>query len=166
MTVQDCGTEKGLIMTPIVEGGDVVEPLRERVLGRTLTQDVSAPGSDKVIAPAGTLLDERWVDYLETLSVDEVVVRSAITCESTYGICATCYGRDLARGHRVNIGEAVGVIAAQSIGEPGTQLTMRTFHVGGAASRAVAADGIEVKSTGSVKLHNICLLYTSPSPRD
>ncbi|MGH8453092.1 MAG: DNA-directed RNA polymerase subunit beta', partial [Nevskiales bacterium] len=94
VTVQDCGTEKGLVMTPIVEGGDVVEPLRERVLGRTLTQDVSAPGSDKVIAPAGTLLDERWVDYLETLSVDEVVVRSAITCESTYGICATCYGRD------------------------------------------------------------------------
>jgi DNA-directed RNA polymerase subunit beta' len=155
VTVQDCGTERGLIMTPIVEGGDVVEPLRERVLGRTLTQDVTAPGSDKVIAPAGTLLDERWVDYLETLSVDEVVVRSAITCESTYGICATCYGRDLARGHRVNIGEAVGVIAAQSIGEPGTQLTMRTFHVGGAASRAVAADGIEVKSNGTVKLHNI-----------
>jgi DNA-directed RNA polymerase subunit beta' len=152
---EDCGTEKGLIMTPIVEGGDVVEALRERVLGRTVAQDVLMPGSDKVVVPAGTLLDERWVDYLETLSVDEVVVRSAITCESTYGICATCYGRDLARGHKVNIGEAVGVIAAQSIGEPGTQLTMRTFHVGGAASRAVAADGIEVKSNGTVKLHNI-----------
>jgi DNA-directed RNA polymerase subunit beta' len=152
---QDCGTERGLILTPIVEGGDVVEPLRERVLGRTLSRDVHVPGSDKIVAPAGTLLDERWVDYFETLSVDEVVVRSAITCESVYGICATCYGRDLARGHRVNMGEAVGVIAAQSIGEPGTQLTMRTFHVGGAASRAVAADGIEVKSTGTVKLHNI-----------
>jgi DNA-directed RNA polymerase subunit beta' len=152
---EDCGTERGLIMTPIVEGGDVVEALRERVLGRTVARDVLMPGSDKVVVPAGTLLDERWVDYLETLSVDEVLVRSAITCESTYGICATCYGRDLARGHKVNIGEAVGVIAAQSIGEPGTQLTMRTFHVGGAASRAVAADGIEVKSNGTVKLHNI-----------
>ncbi len=152
----DCGTEQGLIMNPIVEGGDVVEPLRERVLGRVLAQNVLVPGSTTETAmEAGEFLDERAVDKLEALSVDEVVVRSAITCEAAHGVCAQCYGRDLARGHVVNIGESVGVIAAQSIGEPGTQLTMRTFHVGGAASRAAAADGVEVKSSGTAKLHNV-----------
>ncbi len=128
---QDCGTEDGLIMNPIVEGGDVVEPLRERVLGRVLAKDVGLPGSKKTLLPAGTFLDERAVDKLEQASVDEVVVRSPITCDAAHGVCAMCYGRDLARGHLTNIGEAVGVIAAQSIGEPGTQLTMRPFHVGG-----------------------------------
>jgi DNA-directed RNA polymerase subunit beta' len=151
----DCGTDQGLDLTPLVEGGDVVEPLRERVLGRLTAEDVMRPGSDEVIAPLGTLLDEDWVDRLEAVGVDEMRVRSPITCENRYGVCAACYGRDLARGHMVNAGESVGVIAAQSIGEPGTQLTMRTFHIGGAASRAVTVNSVEVKSGGSVRLHNI-----------
>lgn len=155
VTEVDCGTGHGLYMTPIVEGGDVVEPLRERVLGRVLVEPVQLPGRSKVVMEAGTLLDEKLVEKLEELSVDQVKVRSAITCETRYGVCATCYGRDLARGIRVNIGEAVGVIAAQSIGEPGTQLTMRTFHIGGAASRAVAVNNVEIKSKGTARLHNI-----------
>ncbi|MDE2274641.1 MAG: DNA-directed RNA polymerase subunit beta', partial [Gammaproteobacteria bacterium] len=155
VTEVDCGTHEGLSMKPIVEGGDVVEPLRERVLGRVLAEDVQAPGTKKLLVEAGTLLDERWVEKLEELSVDRVIVRSPITCATRYGVCAQCYGRDLARGMRVNIGEAVGVIAAQSIGEPGTQLTMRTFHIGGAASRAAAISSVEIKAAGTVKLHNI-----------
>ncbi|MGD8380144.1 MAG: DNA-directed RNA polymerase subunit beta', partial [Gammaproteobacteria bacterium] len=155
VTEEDCGTEEGISMKPLVEGGDVVEPLRERVLGRVLALDVYRPGSDKVFLEAGTLLDESLVEALEDAGVDQVVVRSPITCETRYGVCAQCYGRDLARGHRVNIGEAVGVIAAQSIGEPGTQLTMRTFHIGGAASRAVSVNSVEIKSKGTAKLHNI-----------
>ncbi|THB69186.1 MAG: DNA-directed RNA polymerase subunit beta' [Gammaproteobacteria bacterium] len=151
----DCGTSRGLSMNPIVEGGDVVEPLRERVLGRVVAEDVLKHGYDGVVVEAGTLLDEDWVDRLEELGVDHVKVRSSITCESRYGVCASCYGRDLGRGHKVNIGEAVGVIAAQSIGEPGTQLTMRTFHIGGAASRAAAVNSIEIKTEGEAKLHNI-----------
>ncbi|MCG5517134.1 MULTISPECIES: DNA-directed RNA polymerase subunit beta' [unclassified Ectothiorhodospira] len=154
VTEEDCGTEEGIVMKPIIEGGDVVEPLRERVLGRVLALDVLALDGS-VIMPKGTLLDEARVDAMEAAGVDEVVVRSAITCETRHGICAKCYGRDLARGHQVNIGEAVGVIAAQSIGEPGTQLTMRTFHIGGAASRTAAASNIAVKSRGSIRLHNI-----------
>jgi DNA-directed RNA polymerase subunit beta' len=152
---EDCGTGEGLVMTPLVEGGDVVEPLRERVLGRMIANDVLHPGSDEVIVTRNTLLDEDWVDHLEALGVDEIRVRSPITCENRYGVCAACYGRDLARGHMVNAGEAIGVIAAQSIGEPGTQLTMRTFHIGGAASRAVTVNSVEVKSGGTVRLHNI-----------
>jgi DNA-directed RNA polymerase subunit beta' len=152
---EDCGTDKGLDLTPLVEGGDVVEPLRERVLGRLTAEDVVRPGTDEVVAPIGTLLDEAWVDKLEAVGVDEMKVRSPITCENRYGVCAACYGRDLARGHMVNAGEAVGVIAAQSIGEPGTQLTMRTFHIGGAASRAVTVNSVEVKYGGAVRLHNI-----------
>ncbi len=155
VTGVDCGTEEGLIMAPIVEGGDVVEPLRERVLGRTIAVDLYYPGKDDILFEAGTLIDEAVADRLEEESVDEIIVRSPITCVAAHGVCAKCYGRDLARGHRVNIGEAVGVIAAQSIGEPGTQLTMRTFHVGGAASRAAAADGVVVKATGTVRLHNL-----------
>jgi len=151
----DCGTQDGLTMQPLIEGGDVVEPLSERVLGRVCATDVLMPGSDDVLFPAGTLMNEAEVKALETHGVDQVKVRSAITCETRYGVCSQCYGRDLARGHRVNQGEAVGVIAAQSIGEPGTQLTMRTFHIGGAASRAAAANSIEVKSTGTIRLHNI-----------
>ena len=155
VTTQDCGTEEGLIMSPIVEGGDVVEPLRERVLGRTVARDLYRPGTDDILFEAGTLIDEKVADAMEAASIDEIVVRSPITCENAHGVCRMCYGRDLARGHHVNIGESVGVIAAQSIGEPGTQLTMRTFHVGGAASRSAAADGVVVKAAGTIKLHNL-----------
>jgi len=153
----DCGTERGLVKQPLIEGGDVVETLSERVLGRVTAQDVLVPGSEtgKVLLPKGTLLDEGKVALLEENGVDQIIARSPITCETRYGVCSKCYGRDLARGHLVNIGEAIGVIAAQSIGEPGTQLTMRTFHIGGAASRAAAANNIQVKSQGSVRMHNI-----------
>lgn len=152
---EDCGTENGVIMVPIIEGGDVVEPLHERVLGRIVATDVLKADSDEVLVPAGTFLDEDWVQEIDKLGVDEIKVRSAITCKATHGVCSSCYGRDLARGHRVNMGEAVGVIAAQSIGEPGTQLTMRTFHIGGAASRSAAANNISVKNNGTMRLHNI-----------
>ena len=152
---EDCGTENGVTMVPIIEGGDVVEPLQERVLGRVVATDVLKAGTDEVLIEAGTFLDEEWVERVEEMGVDEIKVRSAITCEAVHGVCANCYGRDLARGHMVNMGEAVGVIAAQSIGEPGTQLTMRTFHIGGAASRSAAANNISVKNNGSVRLHNI-----------
>ncbi len=160
VTEEECGTQDGLVMTPIIEGGNVVETLAERVLGRVTAEDIHSPlnDNDKAIVPAGTLLDENWVEQLDQLGIDQVRVRSPITCETRYGICATCYGRDLARGYRVNVGEAVGVIAAQSIGEPGTQLTMRTFHIGGAASRAAAVSSIEAKSKGRLKLHNMKLL--------
>ncbi len=156
ITEVDCGTTEGLTMTPIVEGGDVVEPLKDRVLGRVVAEDVFLPGNDEdPIVTRNTLLDEQWVALLEDASVQSVKVRSTISCASPFGVCAHCYGRDLARGHIVNIGEAVGVIAAQSIGEPGTQLTMRTFHIGGAASRAAAVDNVTVKTTGSVKFNNL-----------
>jgi DNA-directed RNA polymerase subunit beta' len=155
VTEIDCGTINGLSITPIVEGGDVVEGLGERVLGRVVSEDVAVASSGEVLVKAGVLIDEKLVKLLEKMGIDQVMVRSPITCETRYGVCAQCYGRDLGRGHRINIGEAVGVIAAQSIGEPGTQLTMRTFHVGGAASRAAAANGVEVKSKGTIRLHNI-----------
>ncbi|MDT8399428.1 MAG: DNA-directed RNA polymerase subunit beta' [Pseudomonadales bacterium] len=151
----DCGTDQGLIMTPIIEGGDIIAALGERVLGRVVAQEVLKPGTDEVIVEAGVLLDERMVEKLEINGIDEIVVRSAITCEAELGICRLCYGRDLARGHLANIGEAVGVVAAQSIGEPGTQLTMRTFHIGGAASRATASDSVQVKTAGTIHLHNM-----------
>jgi DNA-directed RNA polymerase subunit beta' len=155
ITEHDCGTSEGIMMTPLIEGGDVVEPLRERVLGRVTAVDLEKPGQNGILVKAGTLLDEKQVDLLEENSIDQVKVRSAITCETRYGVCSKCYGRDLGRGHIVNIGEAVGVIAAQSIGEPGTQLTMRTFHIGGAASRSAAANSVEVKSRGTIRLHNV-----------
>ncbi|HEY2686715.1 MAG TPA: DNA-directed RNA polymerase subunit beta' [Steroidobacteraceae bacterium] len=155
VTEIDCGTGNGLSITPIVEGGDVVEGLGERVLGRVAAEDVTVASSGEVLVKAGMLIDEGLVKLLEKMGIDQVMVRSPITCQTRYGVCAQCYGRDLGRGHRINIGEAVGVIAAQSIGEPGTQLTMRTFHVGGAASRAAAANGVEVKSKGTIRLHNI-----------
>lgn len=151
----DCGTEDGLIIATHIEGGDVVEPLRDRVLGRVLAEDIYHPETNEVVIPRNTLLDEALVLLVEECNVDRVTVRSGITCQSQYGICAMCYGRDLARGHLVNIGEAVGVIAAQSIGEPGTQLTMRTFHIGGAASRSLAVNHVQVKSKGQIKLHNM-----------
>ncbi|MBW7472952.1 DNA-directed RNA polymerase subunit beta' [Marinobacter sp. M216] len=156
VTEEDCGTDEGLLMTPHIEGGDVVVPLGDRVLGRVTARDAFTPtDKDNAVVPSGTLLDEKTVESLERAGVDEVWVRSAITCATRHGICSKCYGRDLARGHRVNVGEAVGVIAAQSIGEPGTQLTMRTFHIGGAASRASAVDNIQVKHGGTVRLHNL-----------
>jgi DNA-directed RNA polymerase subunit beta' len=156
ITEVDCGTYGGFTMSAIVEGGDVVEPLRDRVLGRVVAEDVYAPGNDeKPIVERNTLLDEKRVEQLEASGVQSVKVRSTITCESRHGVCSNCYGRDLARGHLVNIGEAVGVIAAQSIGEPGTQLTMRTFHIGGAASRAAAVDSVQVKTNGSLKFNNV-----------
>lgn len=151
--MDDCGTTQGMLMRPIIEGGDVVEGLAERVLGRVAAQDVVR--NDEVVLPAGTLIDEEWVERIDQLGIDEIIVRSGITCESRYGVCRQCYGRDLARGILVGKGESVGVIAAQSIGEPGTQLTMRTFHIGGAASRAAAESGIAVKSAGKVHLINV-----------
>ncbi|MDD4915028.1 MAG: DNA-directed RNA polymerase subunit beta' [Methylococcales bacterium] len=152
---QDCGTRNGLTMTPIIEGGDVVEPLVERVLGRVAAVDVTDPSGNNVLIPAGVMIDENLVAVLEENGIDKMLVRSVITCESRQGVCSKCYGRDLGRGHQVNIGEAVGVVAAQSIGEPGTQLTMRTFHIGGAASRSAAVSNVQVKSAGSVKLNNL-----------
>ena len=154
ITNDDCGTFEGVKMTPLIEGGDVVEPLRERVLGRVVAEDVIKPGTDEVLVERNTLLDEALVDMLEQNSVDQMMVRSVITCDNDFGVCAKCYGRDLARGHMVAKGESVGVIAAQSIGEPGTQLTMRTFHIGGAASRASAENSVQVKTAGSLKMHN------------
>lgn len=151
---QDCGTLDGLTMKPLIEGGDVVEPLRERVLGRVVAEDIVKPGTSEVLVERNVMLDEKLCDLLEENSVDEVRVRSVITCDNDFGVCANCYGRDLARGHLINPGESVGVIAAQSIGEPGTQLTMRTFHIGGAASRASAENSVQVKNNGSLKLHN------------
>jgi len=155
VTEVDCETRNGVAMAPLVEGGDIVEALAERVLGRVLAEPVLITGTDKVAFDAGTMLDEATVQRLEELQIDHVVVRSPITCEIRYGVCSQCYGRDLARGDRINIGEAVGVIAAQSIGEPGTQLTMRTFHIGGAASRSAAINNIEIKSKGIARLVNI-----------
>jgi DNA-directed RNA polymerase subunit beta' len=156
ITMDDCGTEDGITMQPIVEGGDVVEPLRDRVLGRVVVEDVYAPGDDdQPIVTRDTLLNEALVEKLDKAGVQIIKVRSPITCEAEHGVCKLCYGRDLARGHLVNMGEAVGVVAAQSIGEPGTQLTMRTFHIGGAASRAAAVDNVTVKTTGSLKYNNL-----------
>ena len=152
---EDCGTTAGISMTPIIDGGDVVEPLGERVLGRVIAEDVINPKSSEIVLEAGVLMDEAMVLLLEEKGVDEVVVRSAITCQSRYGVCSSCYGRDLGRGHQINVGEAVGVIAAQSIGEPGTQLTMRTFHIGGAASRTAADNSVALKFKGNIRFHNI-----------
>ena len=166
VTEEDCGTERGLSMQPLIEGGDVVEALGERVLGRVLAEHVYHPGTDDVAIKAGTLLDEYWVNRLEQMSVDHVLVRAPITCDTRYGVCAKCYGRDLGRGHLVNVGEAVGVIGAQSIGEPGTQLTMRTFHIGGAASRAAAVSEIEVKTTGTVRLYNLKMVKHTSSGKN
>ena len=147
----DCGTSDGFVMKAVVQGGDVIEPLRDRILGRVVAADVVDPSTNATLVDAGTLLTEQMVDLIDSSGVDEVKVRTPITCKTRYGLCAHCYGRDLARGKLVNSGEAVGVIAAQSIGEPGTQLTMRTFHIGGAASRAAAASQVEAKSNGTAR---------------
>ncbi|MDO9279462.1 MAG: DNA-directed RNA polymerase subunit beta', partial [Polaromonas sp.] len=146
----DCGTLDGSVMRAIVEGGETIESLRDRVLGRTAVDDVLHPENRAVLAKAGTMLDEDLLDELEAAGVDEIKVRTALNCATRFGLCAKCYGRDLGRGGLINIGEAVGIIAAQSIGEPGTQLTMRTFHIGGAASRAAIASSVEAKSNGLI----------------
>jgi DNA-directed RNA polymerase subunit beta' len=151
VTEDNCGTTNGVAMRALVEGGEVIEPLRDRILGRVAAVDVINPDTQDVLFPQAALLDEDAVEQIEALGIDEVRVRTPLTCETRYGLCAKCYGRDLGRGVLVNSGEAVGVIAAQSIGEPGTQLTMRTFHIGGAASRAAVASGVEAKSNGTVR---------------
>jgi DNA-directed RNA polymerase subunit beta' len=151
ITEEDCGTRNGYTVRALVEGGEVIEPLKERILGRVIADDVVDPETQESVIFAGTMLTEELVDRIDKLGVDEVKVRTPLTCDTRYGLCAKCYGRDLGRGYLVNVGEAVGVIAAQSIGEPGTQLTMRTFHVGGAASRAAAISEIESKSAGIVR---------------
>jgi DNA-directed RNA polymerase subunit beta' len=158
----DCGTVNGFVMKALVEGGEVVEPLRERILGRVAIADILDPDTQNIVYPGGTLLDEDAVDSIEKLGIDEVLVRTPLSCETRYGLCAKCYGRDLGRGSLVNAGEAVGVIAAQSIGEPGTQLTMRTFHVGGAASRAAAQSHIEAKSAGTIRLSATMRYVSNP----
>jgi DNA-directed RNA polymerase subunit beta' len=151
ITEDDCGTTNGMVMKALVEGGDVVEPLRDRILGRVAAFDVIHPDTGETVIDAGALLDETKVDLIDELGIDEVKVRTPLTCDTRWGLCAKCYGRDLGRGTQINAGEAVGVIAAQSIGEPGTQLTMRTFHIGGAASRSASASQLEGKSAGSIR---------------
>ncbi|MEY8688298.1 MAG: DNA-directed RNA polymerase subunit beta', partial [Leptothrix sp. (in: b-proteobacteria)] len=146
----DCGTDYGINMRALVEGGEVIESLRDRILGRVPAADVQHPETGQVLIHAGHMLDEDAMDILEAAGVDEVKVRTPLTCTTRYGLCAKCYGRDLGRGGLINVGEAVGVIAAQSIGEPGTQLTMRTFHIGGAASRAAVASSVDAKSEGLI----------------
>ena len=155
VTEVDCGTDRGMLISAVIEGGDVVVALGHRVLGRVVAEDVMTSDGKDVLLPRGSFIDEKLADVIEDSGIDEMIVRSPITCETRYGICSNCYGRDLGRGHIINIGEAIGVIAAQSIGEPGTQLTMRTFHIGGAASRATAIDNVQVKHAGSVHLHNL-----------
>jgi DNA-directed RNA polymerase subunit beta' len=161
VTEDDCGTSNGVAMKALVEGGEVIEALRERILGRSLAADVVNPETQETLYHAGTLLSEDEVEQIEALGIDEVKVRTPLTCDTRYGLCATCYGRDLGRGHLVNVGEAVGVIAAQSIGEPGTQLTMRTFHIGGAASRTAAASQLESKSAGIVRFSPVMRYVTN-----
>ena len=162
VTEDDCGTSNGAQMRAIVEGGEVIESLRERILGRSAAEDLINPETQEVVVRAGQMLDEDAIDELENAGIDEVRVRTALTCETRFGLCAKCYGRDLGRGGLVNMGEAVGVIAAQSIGEPGTQLTMRTFHIGGAASRAAVASSVEAKSNGSIGF-NATMRYVTNS---
>ena len=151
---QDCGTERGLIAKPVIEGGEVVVPLGEKILGRTSLRDVKHGTTDKMIVAAGDLIDERIVDEIDEAGIEALMIRSPLTCGAKTGICAKCYGRDLARGTPVNIGEAVGVIAAQSIGEPGTQLTMRTFHIGGAAQRGSEISSVEASHDAKLELSN------------
>ena len=154
VNMDDCGTDQGIELRPVIEGGDIVVDLGERVLGRVIQQDLEDE-KGKLLIANGTLLEEAEVELINELGIDQIKVRSAVTCEARHGLCVQCYGRELARGHRVGKGEAVGVIAAQSIGEPGTQLTMRTFHIGGAASSSASVNSIEIKNSGTVKFHNV-----------
>ncbi|MEN9391638.1 MAG: DNA-directed polymerase subunit beta, partial [Pseudomonadota bacterium] len=155
ITENDCGTTEGVVMKSVIQGGDVIESLRDRILGRVCAKEIVNPDTNEVIVEADTMIDENVAAIIDENLVDEVKVRTPLTCETRYGLCAKCYGRDLARGYLVNIGEAVGIIAAQSIGEPGTQLTMRTFHIGGAASRSAAVNKIEAKSPGIVQYRDL-----------
>ena len=154
ITETDCGTERGIIVRPVVDGGNVIVSIGERILGRTIQEDIVHPETGEVLVVRGKLIDENDVEVVEKAGVEQVKIRSVLTCECKNGVCAACYGRDLARGTPVNVGEAVGVIAAQSIGEPGTQLTMRTFHIGGAASKSAEQASIEVPFAGILKLEN------------
>ncbi len=154
VTETDCGTERGIIVRPVVDGGNVIVSIGDRILGRTIQEDIIHPESGEVLVKKGKLIDENDAELVEKAGVEQVKIRSVLTCESEHGVCAACYGRDLARGTPVNVGEAVGVIAAQSIGEPGTQLTMRTFHIGGAASKSAEQSNIEVPFAGVLKLEN------------
>ena len=154
ITETDCGTERGIIVRPVVDGGNVIVSIGERILGRTIQEDIVHPETGEVLVKRGKLIDENDVDVVEKAGVEQVKIRSVLTCECKNGVCAACYGRDLARGTPVNVGEAVGVIAAQSIGEPGTQLTMRTFHIGGAASKSAEQASVEVPFAGELKLEN------------
>ncbi len=151
VTEHDCGTEDGLVTKALIKGGEVVEPLRDRILGRVNAVDIINPENQEVVYPKGTLLEEDHVEKIDALGIDEVKVRTALTCETRHGICSQCYGRDLGRGKLISQGESIGVIAAQSIGEPGTQLTMRTFHIGGAVSRAASVSQVESKSNGIIQ---------------
>ena len=160
VTEEDCGTENGFVMRAVIEGGDIIEPLAERILGRTAASDIIDSKDNTIILHRGIIITEDDIEKIEKAGIDQVKVRSALTCETQPGICAACYGRDLARGTPVNIGEAVGVIAAQSIGEPGTQLTMRTFHIGGAAQRGAEQSKIEAPFDGKIRLDNTSLVTT------
>ncbi len=157
----DCGTDKGITISPIIEGGDVIATTGERILGRTAQEDIKDPQTGEVIVPRGHLIDENDVEKIDAAGVESVLIRSVLTCESKNGICAKCYGRDLAHGTPVSLGEAVGVIAAQSIGEPGTQLTMRTFHIGGAAQRGAEQSSIEAVFDATVRLKNCNTIQNS-----
>jgi DNA-directed RNA polymerase subunit beta' len=154
ITEPDCGTTRGLLTRAVVEGGDIIAPLADRILGRCAAVDVLDPLNGEVVLPAGALIDEDAVDAIERAGIEAVSIRSVLTCETQPGVCGKCYGRDLARGTVVNMGEAVGVIAAQSIGEPGTQLTMRTFHIGGAAQRGAEQSSIEAAADAKVEIKN------------
>ncbi|RIY36457.1 DNA-directed RNA polymerase subunit beta' [Psittacicella hinzii] len=160
ITRDDCETKESILMTAVIEGGDIKERLRDRVLGRVVAKDVTAPDSERVLIRRGELLTEELCDVLDNNHVDSVYVRSPVLCENEHGVCAKCYGRDLARGTMINEGEAVGIIAAQSIGEPGTQLTMRTIHLGGVATRGASENSIKVKTDGIVRLEESKLIDT------
>jgi DNA-directed RNA polymerase subunit beta' len=161
ITEIDCGTEKGLTVKAVIEGGETIAPLSERILGRSALNDIVNPKDNKVIVKAGDLIEEVQVDAIDKAGIDVVMIRSALTCKTENGVCGKCYGRDLARGTPVNIGEAVGVIAAQSIGEPGTQLTMRTFHIGGAAQRGAEASSVEAAFDAKLQIKNKNLVTNS-----
>ncbi|QJC30503.1 DNA-directed RNA polymerase subunit beta' [Enterobacteriaceae endosymbiont of Neohaemonia nigricornis] len=161
ITEKNCSTNKGITMSSIITGGEIKEPLRERVLGRVTLEDIIKPNSNEILVNKNTLLNEYYCDLLEEFSIENIIVRSVVSCETTFGVCSYCYGRDLARGHLINQGEAIGVIAAQSIGEPGTQLTMRTFHIGGAASRTATESSVQVKETGFINLVNMKYVINS-----
>src|SRR5688500_4444723 len=165
VTEEDCGTSNGIAMRALVEGGEVIESLRDRILGRVAAIEATHPETQEAVINAGDMLDEDALDKIEQAGIDEVKVRTPLTCATRFGLCAKCYGRDLGRGGLVNVGEAVGVIAAQSIGEPGTQLTMRTFHIGGAASRAAIASSVDAKSNGVIGF-NSTMRYVTNSKKE